>query len=94
LITHRRSRPRAHRLKLYAIEKEILDAAARQKARNERSRPLVVELERFLRERRPPVAGQRWARRSPISSTIGAHLVSRRRRLEMDTNPVEIKSGR
>ncbi|WLA69217.1 transposase [Bradyrhizobium diazoefficiens] len=37
---------------LYAIEKEIrgADAPARQTTRNERSRPLVAELERFLRE--------------------------------------------
>lgn len=79
---------------LYAIEKEIRgsDAATRQKIRNTRSRPLVAELDAFLRAQA--------ARLSP-SSKMGqaiAYLLSHwdgltpfldDGRVELDTNPVE-----
>lgn len=79
---------------LYAIEKEIrgTDAATRQSIRNQRSRPLIVELERFLREQA--------ARLSP-GSEMGKAIAYLRNhwegltlflddgRVEMDTNPVE-----
>ena len=79
---------------LYAIEKEIrgTDAATRQRIRNERSRPLVVELERFLREQ-----ATRLSSGSEMGKAIayllnhwdGLTLFLDDGRVEMDTNPVE-----
>ena len=79
---------------LYAIEKEIrgTDAATRQRARNERSRPLVVELGRFLREQ-----ATRLSSGSEMGKAIayllnhwdGLTLFLDDGRIEMDTNPVE-----
>ncbi|WP_461326412.1 IS66 family transposase [Bradyrhizobium diazoefficiens] len=68
---------------LYAIEKEIrgADAPARQTTRNERSRPLVAELERFLREQAARLSpGQRDGQGDRLSpEPLGwPHLVSRR----------------
>jgi transposase len=79
---------------LYAIEKEIRgsDAAIRQKARNERSRPLVAELERFLREqaaRLSPGSEMGKAIAYLLNHWAGLTLFLDDGRVEMDTNPVE-----
>jgi transposase len=79
---------------LYAIEKEIrgTDAAARQKARNERSRPLVVELERFLREqasRLSPGSEMGKAIAYLLNHWNGLTFFLDDGRVEMDTNLVE-----
>ncbi|WP_375198230.1 IS66 family transposase, partial [Sphingobium sp.] len=79
---------------LYAIEKEIrgADAAIRQKARNERSRPLVAELERFLREqaaRLSPGSEMGKAIAYLLNHWDGLTLFLDDGRVEMDTNPVE-----
>jgi len=79
---------------LYAIEKEIrgTDAAARQKARNERSRPLVVELERFLREqaaRLSPGSEMGKAIAYLLNHWDGLTFFLDDGRVEMDTNLVE-----
>ncbi|MHC2880768.1 ABC-type uncharacterized transport system ATPase subunit [Bradyrhizobium barranii subsp. barranii] len=92
-LTHRRSRSRAHR-RIYAIEKEIrgADAPARQTTRNERSRPLVAELERFLREqaaRLSPGSEMGKAIAYLLNHWDGLTLFLDDGCVEMDTNPVE-----
>ena len=79
---------------LYGVEKEIrvADAATRQEVRNERSRPLVAELERFLREQ-----AARLSSGSEMGKAIayllnhwdGLTLFLEDGRVELDTNPVE-----
>jgi transposase len=79
---------------LYAIEKEIrgADVAVRQKTRNERSRPLVAELEKFLREqaaRLAPSGEMGKAIAYLLNHWDGLTLYLDDGRVEMDTNPVE-----
>nr|WP_246737252.1 IS66 family transposase [Bradyrhizobium japonicum] len=79
---------------LYAIEKEIrgADAPARQTTRNERSRPLVAELERFLREqaaRLSPGSEMGKAIAYLLNHWDGLTLFLDDGCVEMDTNPVE-----
>ena len=79
---------------LYAIEKEIrgADAEIRQKARNERSRPRVAELERRLREqaaRLSPGSEMGKAIAYLLNHWDGLTLFLDDGRVEMDTNPVE-----
>lgn len=79
---------------LYAIEKEIRgsDAATRQKIRNTRSRPLVAELDAFLRAqaaRLSPSSKMGQAIAYLLSHWDGLTLFLDDGRVELDTNPVE-----
>lgn len=79
---------------LYAVEKEIWgkDARTRHAIRNERSRPLVAELETFLRAQTARLSG-----RSEMGKAVtyllnhwdGLTLFLDHGRIEMDTNLVE-----
>ena len=79
---------------LYAIEAEIRgkEASIRQSARAERSRPLVAELEGYLRAQAARLSG-----RSEMGKAVayllnhwdGLTLVLQDGRVEMDTNLVE-----
>ncbi|MGZ3310401.1 MAG: IS66 family transposase [Xanthobacteraceae bacterium] len=79
---------------LYGIEKEIRgkDAATRQSVRNERSRPLTVELGRFLREQAARLSsGSKMGKAIAyfLNHWEGLSVFLDDGRVEMDTNPVE-----
>ena len=79
---------------LYAIEKEIRgkDPTTRQAVRAERSRPLVVELETFLRAQAARLSsgsGMGKAIAYLLNHWDGLILFLDDGRVEMDTNPVE-----
>src|SRR4030095_10990173 len=62
---------------LFAIEREINGLAPQQRmrVRQERSRPLIVELQAWLREQRAKLSRSNdWPRQSITASAAGMHL--------------------
>ena len=79
---------------LYAIEAEIRgkEASIRQRLRSERSRPLVAELEDFLRAQAARLSGRSEMGKAVaylLNHWVGLTLFLEDGRVEMDTNLVE-----